>query len=112
MIDTVQLDKNLVNVYRISKIRVRFNGRLWLAIIPAFFKDLEKTYYDIYVKINDNFLYIGRRRIYNCSYKNLAFSLPKNWDKLWMSIVEKNQYLEAILIKSDEGQDKGVHNGK
>jgi hypothetical protein len=98
MSDTTQVD--LKNVYRIPKIRIRYNGRIWLATIPAFFKDLEKTYYDIYLKVDDNVIYIGRKRIYKCSYKNLAFSLPKNQDKLWTEILDKYEYVEAILIKS------------
>jgi len=96
---TPQID--LKNVYRIPKIRIRYNGRIWLATIPAFFKDLEKTYYDIYLKVDDNVIYIGRKRIYKCSYKNLAFSLPINQDKVWTEILEKHPYVEAILIKSD-----------
>ena len=99
MTGTPQVD--LKNVYRIPKIKIRFNGRIWLATIPAFFKDLEKTYYDIYLKIDDNVIYIGRKRIYKCSYKNLAFSLPINQDKVWTEILEKHPYVEAILIKSD-----------
>jgi hypothetical protein len=99
MTETTQID--FKNVYRIPKIRIRFNGRTWIAVIPAFFKDLEKTYYEIYLKIDDNnIIYLGRKKIYNTTYKNLAFSLPKNQDKLWMEIVEKYQYVEAILIKN------------
>jgi hypothetical protein len=98
MTGTPQVD--LKNVYRIPKIRIRYNGRIWLATIPAFFKDLEKTYYDIYLKVDDNVIYLGRKRIYKCSYKNLAFSLPKNLDKLWTEILDKHEYVEAILIKS------------
>jgi len=99
MSGTTQID--FKNVYRIPKIRIRYNGRIWLATIPAFFKDLEKTYYEIYLKIDDNnVIYLGRKKIYNTSYKNLAFSLPKNQDKLWTEIIEKYHYVEAILIKS------------
>jgi len=90
------------NVYRIPKIRIRYNGRTWIATIPAFFKDLEKTYYEIYLKIDDNnVIYLGRKKIYNTSYKNLAFVLPKNLDKIWTEILEKQQYVEAFLIKSN-----------
>ncbi len=98
MTATIQFD--FKNVYRIPKIRIRFNGRTWIAVIPAFFKDLEKTYYEIYLKIDDNnVVYLGRKKIYNTTYKNLAFTLPKNQDRLWTEIVEKYQYVEAILIK-------------
>lgn len=99
----MQIDKTILNVYRIPKVKIRFNGRIWLATLPAFFKDLEKTYYDVYLKVNDNLLYVGRRRIYYCTDRNLAFSLPKVFEKLWMNIIEKNQHVEAILVKSDEG---------
>jgi len=99
MSGTTQID--LKNIYRISKIRIYYNGRVWIAVIPAFFKDLEKTYYEIYIKIDDNdLMYLGRRKIYKNSSRNLAFTLPKNLDKIWTEIAEKHQYLEAFLIKN------------
>lgn len=108
----LQIDKNLLNVYRVPKVKIRHNGRIWLAMLPAFFKDLEKTYYDVYLKVNNDLLYVGRRKIYYCTDRNLAFSLPKVFEKLWAKIVENNHHVEAILVKTDEGQEKGVHNDK